>query len=279
MSNIYQPTSSTEGSTEASTSAGTADVAKDQTKKVAGDAKAATENVVGTAKDQAASVAGEAKKQAKDLLSETSSQLKEQAGTQQQRVATGLRSLSDELGSMADKSDGGGIASDLVQQAASRAGSIAGWLDDRDPGSLLEEVRNYARRSPGTFIGIAAVAGVLAGRLTRSITSVAADEKAAAETSPSAAPTTPATVGAMHTTDVTPTGAVTGAYTTDATVAGGYGSAGISTGSPATAGVYTDSAGYTDPTDPLLDTPGFGTPVTSAEIIDADERDLRNGRS
>jgi len=78
---------------------------------------------------------------------------------------------------MARNADGTGMATDLVQQLSTRAGDVASWLDNRDPGSLLSEARGYARRHPGTFIAIAAVAGVLAGRLTRSVTASAADKK------------------------------------------------------------------------------------------------------
>jgi len=167
----------------AATAKETAERAKDEAANLAGGAKDAASKVAGTAKDEASRVAGEAKAQAADLYKQTSSQLKEQAGVQQKRVASGLKSLSDELTSMADKSENGGVATDLVQQVAGRAGSVATWLDDRDPGSLLSDVKDFAARRPGTFIGIAAIAGVLAGRLTRSLAASAQDEKDADEES------------------------------------------------------------------------------------------------
>ena len=43
-------------------------------------------------------------------------------------------------------------------------------MADRDPGALLDEVRSFARRKPGTYLAIALGAGVLAGRLTRGLT-------------------------------------------------------------------------------------------------------------
>jgi hypothetical protein len=70
---------------------------------------------------------------------------------------------------MARASDQPGVASDLVRQAAERSSSIASWLDGRDPGSLLDEVKSFARQRPGTFLLLAAGAGVLAGRLSRSL--------------------------------------------------------------------------------------------------------------
>ncbi|WP_160141107.1 MULTISPECIES: hypothetical protein [Cryobacterium] len=130
---------------------------------------AAGQHVAGVTKEEIHKVGSETKKQAKDLYRETQSELADQAAAQQKRVASGIRSLGDEFGAMAGKSETQGVASDLAQQAATRAAGIADWLDQRDPGSLLGEVKNYARRKPGTFIAIAAVAGVLAGRLTRGV--------------------------------------------------------------------------------------------------------------
>jgi hypothetical protein len=144
---------------------------KDEAGRVAGSAAEAGKDVAATAAEQAKNVAGEAKSQAKDLYRQTQQELREQAAQQQQRVASGLRSVGDELQQMAASSEQGGLASDLVRQAAQRTQSVAGWLDQRDPGSLLEEVKSYARRNPGTFIAAAAIAGALAGRLTRALAS------------------------------------------------------------------------------------------------------------
>jgi len=131
--------------------------------------------VVDTAKDEASSVVSEAKYQAKDLYAQTQRELKDQAGTQQQRIAGGLRSVSDELNSMAANSQTNGVASDLVRQVSSRLSTASTWLGDRDPSSLLQEVKGYARRKPGTFIVGAALAGILVGRLTRALASSASD--------------------------------------------------------------------------------------------------------
>ena len=215
----------------------TADRAKEEASKVADGAKESAQKVAGTAKDEAAKVAGEAKAQASDLIKQTSSELKDQAGVQQKRVASGLHSLSDELTSMADKSEGGGVAADLVQQVAGRAGSVATWLDDRDPGSLLGEVKDFARRRPGAFIGIAAVAGVLAGRLTRSLTSVAKDEASTTD-----GPSTPATDEFSSTTPASPSAPSTTAVSTPVEPA-------LYPGEPAYAddAAYPGSASGTDP--------------------------------
>jgi hypothetical protein len=171
---------------------GTVGTAKDQAADLAQSAAASAKDVAGTAKEGASNVASEAKKQAKDLYAETRTQLTDQAGVQQARVASGLRSLSDELTGMADNSDQQGVASELVSQVASRAGSVASWLDSRDPGTLLEDVKGFARSRPGTFIALAAAAGIVAGRLTRSLASEAKDTKEAESTQAAPASATPA---------------------------------------------------------------------------------------
>jgi hypothetical protein len=163
-STTVPPAASGQGDSGASAKASQA---KDEAAGVASDAQDATKHVASVTKDQATNVASEAKSQAKDLYAQATSELKEQAGTQQQKVADGLRSVSDELSSMAE--NGNGVAGELVRNLSGRAGSVAGWLDGRDPGSLLDEVKSFAARKPGTFIAIAAGAGLLAGRLTKAL--------------------------------------------------------------------------------------------------------------
>jgi hypothetical protein len=143
--------------------------AKDEAADVKRQAADSAQNVAETAKTEAANVAAEVKTNARDLLHQAKSDLTDQAGTQQQKVAEGLRSISTELHTMAAASDQPGVASDLVRQAAERSSAVAGWLDGRDPGSLLTEVKSFARQRPGTFLLLAAGAGILAGRLSRSL--------------------------------------------------------------------------------------------------------------
>jgi hypothetical protein len=102
-----------------------------------------------------------------------------------------LHALADELGGMADKSDQDGPATDLARQAADRARQAAGWLADRDPGALLDEVRSLARRKPGTYLAVALGAGMLAGRLTRGLTAPTGDDPAGATSSTSPGTATP----------------------------------------------------------------------------------------
>ncbi|MDR6611581.1 hypothetical protein [Leifsonia sp. 1010] len=219
---------------------------RDEAGRVAGSAAEAGKDVAATAKEQAKNVAGEAKSQAKDLYRQTQEELRTQAAQQQERVASGLRSVGDELDQMASSSESGGLATDLVRQAAQRTHAIAGWLNERDPGSLLNEVKSYARRNPGTFIAAAAIAGALAGRLTRALASGGDDSGSTG----SSTGTTGATTGTAGTTGLAPSPDVTGADTT--------GLGGVGTGT--TAGGYGTATGdlYDDSGNDLPELPGAG---------------------
>ena len=162
------------------TQGGKVDTAKQEAAELKGTAQAEAGHVMETAKQEAATVAREAKTQVKDVYRQTTRELRDQAATQQQRVAEGLRSLGQQFGSMAQKSDDQGMAADLVQQASRRLEDVSSWLGDRDPGSLLNDVKAFARRKPGMFIAMAAVAGVAAGRLTRALAEGASEEHGAA---------------------------------------------------------------------------------------------------
>lgn len=155
------------GATGSSGAPSTTDVARDEAAGVGTTATQAGREVADTAKEQAAEVVHEAKDQARSLMDRTAGEVQDQAATQQQRAADSLRALSDELRSMADSQQEPGMATDLARQAADRTGQLASWLQDREPGDVLGEVTGFARRRPGTFLALAAGAGVIAGRLTR----------------------------------------------------------------------------------------------------------------
>lgn len=163
-------------STQTPASSGSVDTAKHEASELKGTAAEQAKDVAGSVKDEATSVAREVKTQAKDLFAQTQGELKDQAHTQQQRVSEGLRSVSDELDSMANDSAQDGVAADLVRQVSGRLSGAANWLGDRDPGSVLNDVKQFARAKPGTFILGAVIAGVVVGRLTKALASNAADE-------------------------------------------------------------------------------------------------------
>lgn len=143
--------------------------AREEAADVARTAQQSGGQVASTAGEQVSRVTSEAAAQARDLLKEGRGQLTEQAREGQRKAASGLRALSDQLRQMADKSEGQGVAPEVARQAADRTGTLASWLEDRQPGDLVDEVRRFARRKPGVFLAGAALAGVVVGRLTRGI--------------------------------------------------------------------------------------------------------------
>jgi hypothetical protein len=153
----------------ASESAGgsTVDTAKGEAVNIKDAAAGAASGVKDAAKSEVSNVAGEARYQARNLVDQTRFQLRSQASNQQSNVASTLNGWASELGSMASKSDDSGPMTDLARQASRRVGEISHWLDNHEPSDLLDEVKRFARRRPGTFLALAAAAGVVAGRLTR----------------------------------------------------------------------------------------------------------------
>lgn len=251
------PTGATSGSSDGSSDeqSGTVDTAKEQAGAVAENAKQAGAQVAGTAKEQATNVAVEAKSQARDLLHQTRGEVSDQAATQQQRVASGIRSLGDELKSMASNSEQQGVASDLAQRAAHHSHRIASFLEDREPGDVLAEVSSFARRRPAAFLLMAAGAGLLAGRLTRGVVADAqsdrGDDTARSDATAAGGYSTGDTAGGYS----TGTGAGYG-------TGGGYGTGDTGSGY-ATGGAYGtgSTAGY--------GTGGYGTGATFGQAGEA----------
>ena len=147
---------------------GSSSGAKEQAQQAASTAQDEGKRVAGVAKDEAQRVADEAKTQVRGLVDNAVSQVDDQARTQQGRLAETVRTFGDDLASMTSGPDSSsGVASELVQQASDHAKALASRLEDREPRELLDDVRSFARRRPGTFLIGALAAGVVVGRLTR----------------------------------------------------------------------------------------------------------------
>lgn len=147
----------------------TRDVAVEETKSVGDDAKEGARNVAQTAGAEAQAVMGEARAQVSTLYDQVRHDVTGQARDQTQRAAHGLHGLAGELSQMADGTPQAGMAAGLARQAGERIDAAASWLEGREPADLLEEVRRYARRNPGTFLAACAVVGFVGGRLTRGL--------------------------------------------------------------------------------------------------------------
>ncbi|GEL97476.1 hypothetical protein [Cellulomonas terrae] len=166
----------------------TADAAKEQAGALKDKAAGAGGHLIDEAKGEAAAVTQEARRQLGDLWSQARSEVAEQAGTQQSRIAAGLTTVGTQFSQMASAPTEQNLATDVVREVGQRVDSLGRWLDSHGPDEVLDEVRSFARRRPGTFLLIAAGAGVVLGRLTRGL------KDAPAATQPSAPTTAPAPV-------------------------------------------------------------------------------------
>ncbi|MFF0121489.1 hypothetical protein ACFYP0_20125 [Micromonospora arida] len=173
----------------ATNQSGTGQQARQEASRVGQQTAQAGGQVAHTAAEQGGQVAAEARRQAQQLTGEATGQIRDQAQTQQRRAAAGLRDLGQNLSSMAERDGDSGLAGQVVRKAADAAQQAAGWLDEREPGEVLDEVRTYARQHPTTFLAGAAVAGLLVGRLTRGLTTPASGNgrSASASGAPSSA--------------------------------------------------------------------------------------------
>jgi hypothetical protein len=164
------PTDSTSAAETSSMSPGsssTTETAEEQARNVQGSASQATSQLAGTTKDQAQHVAEDVRHQARQLVNETGQQLNEQARGQRDRAVSGLRSLGNELDSMSTSTVQSGLGAQLAREGSSLTHQVADFLEHREPGQLVDELRQLARRRPGAFLAGAAAAGVVVGRLTR----------------------------------------------------------------------------------------------------------------
>ena len=170
----YTGSSGATGSTGSTGS--TTQAAKQATRETAETAKGEARNLAETAKSELGNVTSTTTHQVRRLVDQSRSELTEQARSQQQRLTTNLRTLTDELDSMARQGDQQGVAHDLVRQVSQQARSLGDWLEGREPGDVVDEVKRFARRKPGTFLAVAAGLGFLSGRMTRGLKAASDDE-------------------------------------------------------------------------------------------------------
>ena len=164
-----------------------------QAKETASTAADEGKHVAGVASSQATGVASQAAHEARgvvdDAMTQVRGRLDDQGRQQKDRFSGTLATFGDDMGRMAE--GGSGLAADLAREAADRARSLSRHLDGREPGELLDDVRRFARRRPGTFLLGALAAGVVVGRMVRG-TKDAVEAADALET-PRATPGAPTT--------------------------------------------------------------------------------------
>lgn len=153
--------------TQTGGAAGSGD-AKEQAKQAAGTAADEGKHVADVARSEAQSVAADAQEHARNLLDDARGQVEEQSRTQLDNLVSTLQGFADDLERMV-RGDGpeSGLARDVVTQVGEKARGLGSQLQGQEPAQVLDQVRAFARRRPGTFLLGALAAGVVAGRLTR----------------------------------------------------------------------------------------------------------------
>lgn len=160
---------------------------KDQTRAVGETAVHAGGDVVQSAKEQGREVVAETGRQARQLYGQVRSEVTDQARTQQKRIADGLYSVANEAARIADRGGESGPATQIVREASGRIIQAGHWLEVREPGHVLDELKTYARRHPGVFLLAAGVLGVVAGRLAKNAIGGTSDEGSSSVPHPRAA--------------------------------------------------------------------------------------------
>jgi len=148
----------------------TASAAADATTEVAGTAAEGAKQVASEAAQQVTEVAKTASDQARQLAEKAQSDLRQQAAAQTGRAAGGLRDVSHQVRALTEgRTDEAGPAADIARQVADKIGEAAGWLEEKGFDGAVQDVRDLARRRPGTFLLGAVAAGFAVGRLGRGL--------------------------------------------------------------------------------------------------------------
>jgi len=124
--------------------------------------------------DQARQKTGEVIDQVQEKTGQMVDQVREQAtsqlSSQKDRVAEGMGNVAHLIrmtGDQMRQNNQEGVAQ-FTDQAANRVENFSRFLQDREPGEIVREVENFARREPVLFLGGAFTLVLLAARFLKS---------------------------------------------------------------------------------------------------------------
>lgn len=118
--------------------------------------KSTTESIKAEATEQASRLASGVKDEAKRYEKDLRSGVAERA----ESLAAGLRKAGSEI-------DPNSSVATMFDRAADTVSGLADSLNATDPREMVDEVRRFARRQPGAFLGLSALAGFAAVRFLR----------------------------------------------------------------------------------------------------------------
>ncbi|MBX7493010.1 hypothetical protein K3163_07295 [Qipengyuania sp. 1NDW9] len=140
------------------------------------EAKAGAAALKAEGQERAAAYRGQAKSKGDDWVAEAKAygadakvKGKELATEGKVKTSDGMRTLSRTISENAHQVDEklGAKYGDYARSASTALNDYAAKLDEKSVDDLVEDGREFVRKSPGTAIGIAAVAGFLLSRLFR----------------------------------------------------------------------------------------------------------------
>jgi hypothetical protein len=155
------------------TTTGLADKAQ-QAQQVASDVKSSAVEGAGTvaeaAKQETKAVVADARDHAQHIAGEARDQLKAHAAEQTDRVAQTLQDIRSQLDRML-RGEGApdGLVADVTRQVSARVDRAAGRLQEGGLDGVVTDVKRFARNRPGMFLLGALGAGVVTGRLLRTV--------------------------------------------------------------------------------------------------------------
>ena len=110
----------------------------------------------------------EAKDQAHEVSGNVKQRVREEIDRQHHSVAERVGAFAQELYAMAGEQPQT-PARELVGTLAARSASFADYLNRHGPEAVLNELQDFARRRPATFIVAAVAAGFVVGRVGKGL--------------------------------------------------------------------------------------------------------------
>ena len=127
----------------------------------------------------------EARQQASRVVGDASAEFRTQMEQRLTQLVRSTRGASDQLRALHEgRTDEAGQAGDLARQASDKLGGLADRADELGLQGVTDEVARFARRRPFAFLAAAAIGGIAAARVMRSVQATAADTDATRPTRP-----------------------------------------------------------------------------------------------
>ncbi len=167
------------------------------------------------AKQQSQQLAHQARQQASELANRGTEQAKSQLANQKHNASQRLTPIQSALRESAQqlRNQGQGQVGEYAEKAADQVERFSSYLRQTEVDEIMDEVRGFARRRPGLFLGSAAAVGFFATRFLKSTSEEASSAAGYGSSAPTATGRTAVSYGADETATALPPGSVEGSPT------------------------------------------------------------------